>query len=319
MKKGQLTQRLVNYAIVGVIIAIMLLVVFPKAKDLFAAETEKAQCEWSIVVSGLSQLAAGGIQVIPPECNAHRFSVSVDDVKKASDKSKERIKQVQTKKYEEAIRGTPFAGSITDQLAYEHELNRIVAEEMKDCAEKTLKGKLPLFDRWWSLFTCEENGVKKPCSSADTFWSVAFIPYGLGSLAIGQKEIARPPVLCVICSRIQWDERLAKDVGKTNIDSLSAWMNFNYPKLGGDSYAEEIIPWQTEVTGLFWPRYEYSITNPLAVVFAYVPAHGLKKNIVSSFLGIEGEDASFMRLAKADNQGIFGEPPGGLGCNWILS
>lgn len=313
-KKGQ---AIVRIAIVMVTIGIILFFIFPKFAEIFGAQTEKGACEWSVVVSSLTQFA--GKQLIPPECKAHRFEVTAEMLDKALPKAKRRLKVIndpKEPKYAKAIRGTKFyiSGDIPDDVAYEFILNGIVAKELKDCADKVWKGKLPLFDRWWNLFDC--GG--KPCSGLDSFLTVAAPVYGFVTIVFGQKEFQRDPVFCIVCSRIQFADGIKNKVKNINIRSLSLWMDINYPKIGRGSYSDEVLPWQTGVTGLWRPKYEYSVIEPIAAVFVYVPTHVIGKNPLTDAIGISGKDVHLLRLIPYTQKSFFSEAPEGQSCDFIL-
>jgi len=321
-KKGAIgVQHFIAIAILMISVSVILFGVFPKARQAFGAVTEKGACQWSVVVSGITQF--GGKQMIPIECKAHRIEITNKNLTDAEPAARRRLEVIwkdDKGKYGGFLTvngfrepGKPNIPTKKKQKTREFALNQVVAKEMKDCAEKVWKGKLPLFDRWWQIFECGGQ----PCSTFENFIDSVVPIVGIVRLVAGAREFKRPPNLCIICSRIKFDE--LQNEFPAPITSLTEWMSVNYPKLGGESYNKIIYDWQTGITGIFKPTYVYSLDQPLAVVFKYIPVHAMADHIpaIASIIpGGQKEDISALYIVPYTQKSIIGER--GLECDFIL-
>jgi len=155
-----------------------------------------------------------------------------------------------------------------DTILLEYGIDKIMAEEAKNCWDIMWKGKFPFFDRWWSLIDCES----KKCENADTAWE-----WLTSHAKIWDYKVKGPPVFCFLCSRITFDEEVAnKFNGKEEIKSLAEWMGSTPVSEYGKvvSYAEYT---QDDVHKGLWEasgeRYNYYVREPpyaVSIIYARV-------------------------------------------------
>ncbi|MBD3361307.1 hypothetical protein GF358_00790 [Candidatus Woesearchaeota archaeon] len=277
MKKAQITvDTLIALAILAVALIIIGVLIYPAVKEVLVGAGEKGACEWSLVMHSISKL--GDFSLVPPECKAHRMEITMDDLEKYHFKAKQRIKEYEdnTDKYSEILKY--FDDPEDPNQLNEWALNLLVAAEMKDCWEKVFKGKLPLFDKWWLMYSWDMFGIDIPkiigrTEPVDTDSALAVWVNLLSPGVPGTFKVHGPPVNCIICSRIKFSEEVKNFFGNREIRSLDAWIRFNYPLTGGESYYEVIVEGQSPVKNVFEPRYgAYDVQTPLAVLYERIYA-----------------------------------------------
>ncbi|MBW2978747.1 hypothetical protein KY304_01390, partial [Candidatus Woesearchaeota archaeon] len=112
-------------------------------------------------------------------------------------------------------------------------------------------------------------------NEACSFWikilqdSFRIIP---GEIKIpGTIKVYKPPVNCIICSRIKFSDDLKeyfKKNKKSEITSFDMWLRYNYPITGSLSYYEHIVEGQSSLKNSFSTRYpKYSLDFPLTVLY----------------------------------------------------
>lgn len=319
MKRAQISvDTFILLAALAFAALVILAIVFPSVRDVLEPEGEKAACEWSLVMHSIAKL--GDWSLIPPECRANRIEITMKDLRKYGREASKRIEVYKENptKYEKMLKtfDDPTDPNIVDEWA----LNKIVAEEMKDCWEKVFKGRLPLFEKWWRLYSWDPvTGVPENQETAFELW----LPL------IGTQRFHGPPTNCVICSRIKFSDKVKKEFGsRININSLDLWLKYNYPKTGGKSYYDGLTEGQSELKGLFTSQYYYSIDEPLAVVYEkiYFDQEIIKKSDQLWKFVFGGDDAqyeyNFLKIIPYTQESLIHPPKedgtGGEGCTFIL-
>ena len=85
-----------------------------------------------------------------------------------------------------------------------------------------------------------------------------------------QVGVENAPSICVVCSRIKFDDEVKKEFeGKTL--SLEYWAQITKPKNKQITYSEYMLD-DAHDKELFTPRWIYGVDEPVATVFARVPA-----------------------------------------------
>ncbi len=322
MRKSQIgVDTFIALVILVLGILVLFLVVYPDVKELLVGEGEKGACEWSLVMHSITKIADWS--AIPAECRAHRFEVDLKYLQRYHTEAKKRIDvyEADADKYqlmlEELEKSKQKIGNDPDPnyLLNEWALNKIVAEEMKDCWQKVFMGELPLFDQWWDFYSWEKE---MPTRTKDRFSSF-----------IGNFE--GPPTNCIICSRIKFSPDLVnyfKRHNKVNIDSIDTWLKNNHPAWEAASYYKFLIQGQSELKSFFTPDYSYSIDKPLAVLYEKIYYyHGIEEvldrlwKLISG--GKEGSyDLNFLKLVPYTQEDLIHPPnedrTGGEGCTFIL-
>ncbi len=318
MKAQTGIDTLVGLAILGLLVVILIVILFPEIKEALVGEGEKGACEWSLVMSSLTKLADWSL--IPPECRAHRMDIDVKYLDRFTSEAKVRIKEYKNNPAKYGSILVYFNDPAKTEQVYEWALNKAVAQEMNDCWTKVFKGRLPLFDQWWNLYDFPWE-TPKPGESE----GYAYIDQFYGSFK-------HPPVNCIVCSRIRFgDDVKAMFAGKA-ISSADLWLRYNYPRYGGKSYYEEITEGQSELNSLFVKQYEFSVDNPLAVLYEKIYYYqGLEKwldvLIKSATGGKDGTyELNYLKLIPYTQDKIIVPPnydtsygnTGGEGCTFVL-
>jgi hypothetical protein len=311
-KRAVFQTTFVNLAMVAIIALILLLMVFPAFEDLFAAEKEKGACEWSLVMHSLTKLADWSL--IPPECRAHRFEVSLSDLRKEFKQAKKRI-NVYNKdrvKYKKIL--TRFKDANDEAQLYEWALNKVIAVELKDCWEKVFKGRLPLFDRWWLLYSW---GDEKPPGAGEEKRA-----FDLWKIKVGKTH--RPPVNCIICSRIRFADDVKGYFGSREIDSLDMWLKYNYPEFGSVSYYESLAEGRSHLQGAR-VYFTYHVDIPLAVMYEKIYIkHAARTNLGKAWAFVTGGqeeiyEINWLKLVPYTQHNLLGpREQGGESCSFIL-
>ncbi len=261
-------EAVVELALFALMIAVVFYLVFPVVKEVLVGESEKGTCEWSLVMHSIAKV--GDWSLIPAECRAHRIEIDMNFLDSYKSEAKKRIKQYNANK-EKYVEILPFFNNPDDEKQIRTwALNRIIAVEMKDCWEKVMKGKLPLFDAWWKFFSWDVYGkdiVKKPTNREEAFsvWNQLLIKStGLP----GTVKLYGPPTNCIICSRIKFSDDVKNYFAHRYIPSLNVWLKHNYPATGGKSYYNHIVEGQSQLRNPFIPRYaSYNVDTPLSVTY----------------------------------------------------
>lgn len=303
--------------------AILLGMFVPKLFEVLKSQAEVTGCEWSIVKSSLTRF--GGFESIPVECKAKRIDLTGDEIVMLREASSDRIKDMNNDvRIRPNLKYFRVGGDEIPNYD-EFTLNGIIAKELAQCWDKVLKGKPPIFDQWWSLLHCKDvNGALRPCKLEDfsTVYketkNVRTLPVYLipvlnqFNLAVdagrfvwkyaeGDFKIREPPVFCILCSRISFDNRLKflfRD--EQTIRSLPEFMKNTPDVRTGEAYWKYISDGQTQISGPFQPSYEYSTNQNLAVLYQRVNPHQLWEtgSWVSQWLGFEkfAEPVSLLKL-----------------------
>ena len=165
-------------------------------------------------------------------CQRDEEEVTMKDLRKsgADDKIKE-----WNKKYA----GTEFAYTETDPKIYN--LNKFVAEEMKQCWEKLGAGELNLFPEWWKLLKYEDVKWKEVPNEGNALATIENFAKGA---QIWKLRFQEPPKFCVPCAIIHFDPDVRKYVYEQHpdgrVDSLLEWMGNNEVPRYDMSYLEYV-------------------------------------------------------------------------------
>ena len=316
MKAQTGIDTLVGLAILGLLVVILIVIVFPTIKEVLVSEGEKGACEWSLVMSSLVKL--GDWSLIPPECRANRIDIDLKYLDRFTSEAKIRIKEYNTNptKYPGIV--NYFKDEKDTSKVYEWALNKAVATEMNDCWTKVFKGKLPLFDKWWTLYDFPWQNI-----------DVADKDHGQKIFDSFFGTFHQAPVNCIVCSRIKFSDDVKKMFAGKNIDSMDAWLRNNYPRYGGKSYYEELTEGQSELNSLFTPAYEFRVDNPLAVLYEKIYYYHIVDATITSvwetiFGGSTQNTFNFLKLVPYTQDALINQPVKGgngyqgEGCTFVL-
>lgn len=318
-KKCQISvDTLILLAVLVMAALVMLLIVYPQVKESLEKQSEKGACEWSLVMHSIAKL--GDWSLIPAECRAHRIEITMNDLKRYEKEAKKRIDLYHKNLDKYGDVADVFKNPDKDIYWMEWSLNKIVATEMKDCWEKVFKGKLPLFDKWWTLYSWGPHKSPDSGPVAAKLWLIG--------------KIHQAPVNCIICSRIRFSDDVKQEFIKNNrgsIDSLNVWMKYNYPMTGGRSYYEILTEGQSELNGIFAPNYVFSVYSPLAVLYEKIYYyHGADVSITGIWDTItpyenDNGEVNYLKLVPYTQERLVGplenadgSYSGNEGCTFIL-
>lgn len=297
-KKGLETETLALLIIFVLFATALIIWWYPKIYLFFEESASQGKCQVSVAASGLTKSIALGKETIEINCPANRITINKTNLDPNYQKSKEAIQA--WAKYDKYANTAPYfrkqGGQPQKELIYEHALDGVVAGEMKDCWEKVFKGKIPVFNQWWNLFGYEEES---------SFWEVWNI------------EKRGPPVFCIVCSRIKFNEKDMEAINLTKeITSLNEWM-YNTPESAKTliPYYDYIIDGQTP-SALLTPEYIYDTREPYAVIYKRVNIHKLGEIIqgIASWLGYEPMEAASTLELVPYNKIKTSIQEGGAGC-----
>lgn len=307
---------LVGLAILGLLVVILIVIVFPTIKEVLIGEGEKGACEWSLVMHSLAKL--GDWSLIPAECRAHRIDIDLKYLDRFTSEAKRRINEYNANPSKYGPMLADFNDPNKKEQLYEWALNKAVAQEMNDCWTKVFKGRLPLFDKWWTLYdfpwrnidvTDKKHGEKIFHSFLGTF--------------------RQAPVNCIVCSRIRFSDDVRRMFAGKNIDSLDDWLRSNYPRYGGKSYYEELAEGRSELNSLFTPPYSFSVDNPLAVLYERIYYYHIADATITKvwetiFGGSTQNTFNFLKLVPYTQKALINPPVTsgntyqGEGCTFVL-
>lgn len=322
MKKAQVgMDTFVALGILGIAVMVLLIIVFPSFKEVLVSEGEQGACEWSLVMHSLTKL--GDWSLIPAECRAHRIEIDMKYLDRFTSEARRRIgeyKKDTTGKYDVILKD--FNDVNNKQQVYEWALNRAVAQEMVNCWSKVFKGRLPLFDQWWKLYSFDWFNNNEPTEkTALKLWSPLGTHYFYG-----------PPTNCIVCSRIKFSPEVQEYFKGKEIKSFDNWLRYNYPRYGGKGYYEELAEGQSELNSLFTPPYSFKVDAPLAVlyekIYYYQEMFKWTDQLIKYATGGKDDtyELNYLKLVPYTEGKLIGPPnyvekkgnTGGEGCTFVL-
>lgn len=288
MKKAEVGVTELVYLLAFAVALIILVLVFSGFGDVLQKAATKKDCQWNLLLSSITKAPIIGTETIPPECQMTRVNITKKQLEDRKSANKREIEEF-NKDYENN-QYISFRPTISKELM-EYELDKVVANEIKDCWEMAWMGQMPLFKEWWSLLKCEIDSEgkfkcgcaapKEDCSALGEVWD---------RIKVWNYDVQRPPAFCVLCSRIKFDDEIKKEF-TDEIKSLPEWMQ-KHPVLV-DAQKRSYYEYTKDDAnkGLFAPSYKYKVDKPLAVVYARVnvlkPQHWAEN--VLEWTGIKGE------------------------------
>ena len=265
-KRGELSSLLVTLITLVVALAVLVLV-FVEFGEVLQEEATKKNCQWNLLVSARTKSPILGRETIPPDCKMTRKNITLEQLENKKKSNKKEIEKFNAK-YEDS---TYFNFNIdVDEELLEFEMDRIIANEIKDCWEVAWMGQMPIFQEWWSLIKCETNDegdYKCDCVEGK---ECKFIPGLIEKVKFWNNDLNRPPAFCLLCSRIKFDDDLKETFKEKEITSLPEWMQ-KHPVLVDPQKRSYYEYTKDDVNrGIFAPDYVYNFDEPLAVVYSRV-------------------------------------------------
>jgi len=324
MKKAQTESTLGTVIIVLMIITVLAVVFIPKIVKYFKDKGESGVCEWSIALNAFKKSFLLGAEKIPPNCKAKVLQINqtvLESKKKKAQKDLGFFRK--DARYKDTIR---YFNSTSNHINYEYSLDGIIADELVDCWSKVWRGKVSVFDEWWNIIECctkfdeNKNCIEtEPCTS-NLIVGGAIPLYAAYEYVVGDVVIKEPPVFCIICSRIIFNDDLQNLGLPSKITSLNEWMYLNRMKATSDNYYEYLSEGQTIAGRLTKQKYDFSPNADYAIVYRRINVHKLKQagEWALGFLEAKpSEDINRLDIISYDavTQPIYN---GGLGCTAIV-
>lgn len=264
--QGDLSPLLVSLVVLVVSLGVLLLV-YIEWGDVLEEESLKKNCQWNLLLSAFTKSPVLGIETIPPDCKMTRKNITLEQLEDKKRSNKKEIDEF-NKKYKDS-KYVSFHSNSEEELL-EFEMNRVIANEIKDCWDVAWMGQMPIFQEWWNLIECEpdkEGDFKCGCPENKE----CSLPEEVSSrLRFWNYEASGPPAFCLLCSRIKFDEGVKEKFNDKIITSLPEWMQ-KHPVLI-DALRRSYYEYTKDDVnrGIFAPEYLYEVDEPLAIVYARV-------------------------------------------------
>lgn len=271
---------------------------------ILSIESEEKICAFSSIVAASTKVQ--GIELTKIDCPMQLKTVTETDVRREAPKVIGEIKEFKTKDedrwnkltndYKKSF--TQTSGAITDlnnllqgppynsPIHKEFALHSLVGNELRKCWQKMGEGRLDLFSNWFS-----KEGV----------FDAALIQTGLKDM----------PSICIVCTRIKFDQEVKEEFGDREL-SLEFWSQMTKPKNKQITYAEYLLD-DSHDKDLFGPRWKYTVTEPIAAVYAKIPTAQLREwgtsisraaatttNFITNLIG----DFDFTKLTPEEDKGV---------------
>ncbi len=266
-KRGELSSLLVTLIALVVALAVLVLV-FVEFGEVLQEEATKKNCQWNLLVSARTKSPILGRETIPPDCKMTRKNITLEQLENKKKSNKKEIEKFNSD-YED-FKYVNFNLDIDEELL-EFEMNRIIANEIKDCWEVAWMGQMPIFQEWWSLIECETDKdtgeYKCDCVEGRECKPIHTL---IEKVTFWNNDFATPPAFCLLCSRIKFDDKLKETFKEKEIKSLPEWMQ-KHPVVVDPQKRSYYEYTKDDVNrGIFAPDYVYRVDEPLAVVYARI-------------------------------------------------
>ena len=269
MKKkaqGDVDSVIVTLVVLLVSLAVLVLV-YNKFGEALLEDVEKKNCQWNLLLSSVTKSPILSTETIPPNCKMTRKNITLEQLEKKKKSNKKEIEKF-NKDYEDA-EYVNFHSDIDKELL-EFEMDRVIANEIKDCWSVAWMGKMPVFQEWWSLIDCKpKDDGDYECSCPEN--KECSLPKEvLSRLQFWDYEVSGPPAFCLLCSRIKFNQEIQDAFRGEEIVSLPEWMQ-KHPVLVDPQKRSYYEYTKDDVNkGIFYPTYKYRVNEPLAVVYSRV-------------------------------------------------
>ncbi len=300
-KKGLVVNTMV-LLILMLIGAGMLYGITNSITKIFTLESEEKICAFSSIVAASTKVQ--GAELTKIDCPIQLKTITLTDVRREVPKVIGEIKEFKDKDdvrwdklkddYKKSFTQTDGVSTDLDVLLKapynspihkEFALHSLVGNELRKCWQKMGEGQLDLFSNWGS-----QNGV---------------------DAALTQTGLKDMPSICVVCTRIKFDQEIKKEYADREL-SLEFWSQMTKPKNKQITYAEYLLD-DSHDKDLFKPKWEYAVTEPIAAVYAKIPATQLSiwinkvgrattnaANIITNFIG----DFDTTKLKPKEDKGV---------------
>ena len=291
MNKKAVGQDVIIGLIIFVIVFFLLFLATKQIMDITGKAGGKEACKTSAVLSSTTRMF--GTEMLKLDCPMELDKIKYTDLSSGMDKAQKEIKDYDTTHTGEDNGLNYFKGvSLTSnpEKLKEWALYSKIGTGMADCWGKLGEGKLNLFNAWYNPVYWE--GKK----DNELPW-VQFFP-----------KAKAPPTTCVICARIDFDDKIKEELKETT--NFNEWAAKNaVTGQHGLSYYEYLID-EIHDKDLFTPNWKFTTDEPIAIVFArmnpqYVGnkfTDFLKFTGIAENIGKESIDALYLaKYAEVNN------------------
>ncbi|MCF7861145.1 hypothetical protein K9M79_02780 [Candidatus Woesearchaeota archaeon] len=250
---------------------IVLLIITGKFSEIYYDIAGSTTCTWSFLTASITK--------IPPECKMKMLEFSEKDLTTEEMKLyvTEQFKRFNCQGYyntddcTQKYSTVSFSGNLDEKgqmndKMKEYALDKLMADEIKGCWDMVGHGKVAAFERYWSYMKCPDgDGGYRGCTKTEIVKQL-----GLASLGEPTSVVQNPPRMCIICSRIKFDDSLkAKFTGR--VESLKEMMMYTpVSTVDMKSYYQYVIENDDLNKGIYASEFKYSTDQPYAVVYSRI-------------------------------------------------
>ena len=267
--------------IAGLIVILALIMVFGKLLPIMSGAGEAKICEYNLFITAATKTPIIQNINIPPECQMKRITLTYDELAKNKAKAQKEIK-----KHNDKFEKTPefkFSYDIkNDDDLLRYEMDKAIAKELRTCWQTGWEGNMNFFDEWWRFY--------------EPFWGEDEVPGQETLIDLFVGEFKRPPINCIACARIKFDDDLKARFQNENIKTINEWMQKTPIPADPEqkSYWEYTLPDQSlESIYRAGERFDYDTDKTYLIAFARVNVHkGAEyvRDVIDLFPGYSEDD-----------------------------
>ncbi|MEA3514917.1 MAG: hypothetical protein U9R34_05550, partial [Nanoarchaeota archaeon] len=198
--------------ILAIIVILALLVISGNLFAMMRGAGEAKICQYNLFVTSATKTPIIQNINIPPECQMKRITLTYDELAKNKAKAQKEIK-----KHNDKFKENPefkFSYDITnDDDLIRYEMDKAIAKELRSCWQIGWQGNMNFFDEWWRFYDLPWGDDPPSQEKAWDSWITKLAGSPL-----------RPPINCIACSRIKFDDNLEARFQNENIKTINEWM-----------------------------------------------------------------------------------------------
>lgn len=245
-----------------IIVIFVLIIIFGNLASIMKGASHAKICEYSLFVTAATKTPIIQNINIPPECQMKRVTLTYDDLAKDKNRAKKEIL-----KHNEKYKDNPFSYNpdTTKDEVIKYEMDKALAKELKSCWQIGWQGNFNFFDEWWKFYELPWEDEIRNQEKAWDAWITKFTGSPL-----------RPPVNCIACARVKFDDELQRRFSGENLKSINEWMQKTPVPADPQqlSYWEYTLPDQSlESIYKAGERFSYDIDKPYLIAFARINVH----------------------------------------------
>jgi hypothetical protein len=262
-RKGVAASTMVLVISITITLVVILAILGPML-GLLKGTAEAKQCQLKLFMTAVTKTPGIGTVNLPPECSMQRITIAEENLTKGFRKAVREIESY-NRKHGPEYGSMPYDPTIQKELL-EYELDEAMAKLLRQCWDTAWRGEENFFDEWYKLYQFPWEDAAKS-QDKDKLWD-AWSDY-IGSAL-------RPPVNCLACARVKFDQQIKDELGGERLIKLNEWMRKT--PVPADPHA--LSYWEYTLTeknleSLFAgaTRFEYDVDKPYLVAYARVNVH----------------------------------------------